>query len=107
MTTQVGRLAKNRVVRDLHGNIIDWFDEARGGWIIQKRAIVRPDIIEEEQRKERDKQEAAKAHTMAKVRKEEDYPLEAPGTNKKITELETKVADMDNKLDAILNALKK
>lgn len=110
MNTQVGHLAKNRIVRDMQGNIIDWFDEVNGGWIIQKRAVVNKEAWEAHLKKEADKAEAAKAVTMAKIR--EDYPETKDGGQKKseedkVANLEKRVDKMDDKLDAILNALKK
>ena len=104
MTTVVGRLAKNKMVRDLQGNIIDWYDEAQGGWIVQKRMVVNADVWNSFQAKLKDKAESAKAATMAKIREDN---VEAPQTNKKVEELEKKVENLDNKLDQILSALKK
>lgn len=102
--TVVGKLAKNRIVKDFNGNIIDWYDEARGGWIVQKRAIVNKELWEEHLRKQKDKQEAAKAVTMQKV--DANAPDRTVNPNK-VQELENKIAEQDKKLDAILEALKK
>lgn len=108
MSTVVGRLAKNKVVKDFNGGIIDWFDESKGGWIVQKRAIVNMVEWEKHLQKEKDKVEAAAAIGKAKIR--DDYPEHQDGSNSnntKVNELETKVNAMDDKLNAILEALKK
>lgn len=108
MTTVVGRLAKNKIVKDLNGGIIDWFDEANGGWIVQKRMIVNQEVWNNHLQKEQDKIEAASAISKAKIR--DDYPENADGTNSsspKVQELENKVNAMDDKLNAIIEALKK
>jgi hypothetical protein len=107
MSTQVGRLAKNRIVRDMNGSIIDWFNEKEGGWIIQKRQIVNVEAWNRHMQIEKDKQESAKAVSQAKVR--EDYPENKPGENgsDKIKELDERVTAMDTKLDAILKAISK
>lgn len=108
MSTVVGRLAKNKIVKDFNGGIIDWFDEAKGGWIVQKRAIVNMEAWNAHLQKEKDRAEAASAIGKAKIR--DDYPENADGTNSsspKVQELENKVNAMDDKLNAILEALKK
>lgn len=108
MTTVVGRLAKNKIVKDLNGGIIDWFDEAKGGWIVQKRMVINHDVWNNHLQKEQDKIEAASAVSKAKIR--DDYPENPDGSNSnnaKVTELENKVTAMDDKLNAILEALKK
>jgi len=105
MSTQVGRLAKNRIVKGMGGNIIDWFNEEEGGWIVQKGSIVNQVAWDKHVQKEQDKIEAAKAVGMAKVR--EDYPEQSPHQIKKVEELEEKVTAMDDKLNQILKALSK
>ena len=109
MTTVVGRLAKNKIVRDTSGAIIDWFDEVNGGWIVQKRVIVNMDAWNAHLQKEKDRAEAASAIGKAKIR--DDYPENREGNNsnssKKVDELEKKVTDMDDKIDKILEALSK
>ena len=108
MTTVVGRLAKNKIVRDTSGAIIDWFDEVNGGWIVQKRVIVNMDAWKAHLQKEKDRAEAAAAIGKAKIRY--DYPETREGSNTsnaKVDELDKKVNAMDEKLNAILEALKK
>lgn len=103
-----GHLAKNKIVKDMHGNIIDLYDESQGGWIVQKRAIVNQEAWQRLVQREQDKIEAAKAVTMAKIR--DDYPETKEGTNSstgKVDELEKKVNAMDDKLEQILKALQK
>lgn len=107
MGVSVGHLYKKKLVRNLRGEIVDWFDEASGGWIVQKGNIVNPTKWEEYQKKLEDEKEAAKAISKAKVDPNAPDRTNAPSQNKKVEELEKKVNDMDNKLDAILNALKK
>lgn len=105
MSTQVGRLAKNKIVKGMSGNIIDWFNEEEGGWIIQKGVVINQEAWNKHVQKEQDRLEAAKAVGMAKIR--EDYPEQAPHQMKKVEELETKVTAMDDKLNKILEALSK
>lgn len=103
-----GHLAKNKIVKDMQGNIIDLYDESQGGWIVQKRAIVNQEAWQRLVQREKDKIEAAKAVTMAKIR--DDYPETKEGTNSstgKVDELEKKVNAMDDKLEQILKALQK
>lgn len=104
MAVEIGHLHKRRLVKDMRGNIIDWFDEANGGWIVQKRVIVNKDRYNEEMTKLQDKRDAAKAASEAKVRDEENYPAEAPNEEKK-PKLEERVDGLESKLDAILNKL--
>lgn len=109
MSTVVGqRLAKNKIVRDTSGAIIDWFDEVNGGWIVQKRVVVNMDAWNAHLQKEKDRAEAASAIGKAKIR--DDYPETREGTNTsnaKVDELDKKVNAMDEKLNAILEVLKK
>ena len=109
MSTYAGRLARNKIVRDLDGNIIDWYNEAQGGWIIQKRQIVNQEVWNAFVQKEIDKREAAKAVSQAKIREEDiSQPTkEIKQDNKEMKKLEKRVNDMDKKLDAIINALNK
>lgn len=103
MSVNVGHLYKKRIVRDLQGNIINWIDETDGGWIVRNRQVVNQDKINLEAAKEKDRQESAKAQTMPAENHVPDR-VEQPS---KMAELETKVNDMGNKLDAILKALNK
>lgn len=112
MTIRVANhLFKKRIVRNTAGQIIDWFDEADGGWIIQKGQIVNTQKYDEIQQKEKDKKEAAKAILFQKV--DDVIPdrtvtaTEAVKNSTKLEELETRLNKQDEKLDAILNALKK
>lgn len=95
----------------MNGNIIDWFDEVNGGWIIKKRAIVNKARYDEEMAKIQDKRDASKAASMAKIRDEEDYPAEAPGsetpknTGVSRDEFESFKKDTDDKLSKILKAV--
>lgn len=105
--TQVGKLHKNKIVKDLNGGIIDWFDEANGGWIVKGRAVVNKERWNEHVNKQKDKEEAAKALTLAKTR--EDYPETKDGVQEpsRVDKLEEKVEALDSKLDAILKAVSK
>lgn len=100
-------LAKNKIVRDTSGNIIDWFDEIQGGWIVQKRQVVNPGAWNAYIQKQKDKADAAKAASMPKVDPNAPDRTVAPSQEKKIKELEDKVGKMDDKLDAILKAIAK
>lgn len=103
MAVQVGKLHKNKIVKDLSGNIIDWFDEVNGGWIVQKRVIVNHERWNEEVRKQKDRAEAAKAATMAKIR--DDYPELKEGEEQqsgKTEKLEKEVAELKEMLKKAL-----
>lgn len=105
--TQVGKLHKNKIVKDLRGKIIDWFDEADGGWIIKSRQVVNKERWEKELLKQKDKAEAAKAITLAKVADEQaetQQPKEISTASKK---LEERVDKMEETLQAILKAVQK
>lgn len=105
--THVGKLHKNRIVKDLNGGIIDWFDEANGGWIVKSRQVINKERWNQEMAKQQDKVDAAKAVTMAKVR--EDYPETKEGTTEptKVDKLEKEVNEMKDTLQAILKAVQK
>jgi hypothetical protein len=119
MSTVVSpHLAKNKLVKDLHGNIIDWYVEGNGGWIVRGREIVNEAKWNEIQEKKKDEILAAQAAAMAKV--DDNAPdrsvsakegvenlKKASEQEKKVADLEVKVEAMDGKLDAILNALNK
>lgn len=112
MTVKVSNhLFKKRIVRNTAGNIIDLYDEADGGWIIQKGRVVNQERYNEMLQKEEDRKTAAQAIQHQKV--DEAAPdrtvsgTEAIKNNTKIEELEKRIDGVDTKLDAILNALKK
>ena len=101
------RMAHKRITRNTAGQIIDWMDETQGGWIIKKGQIVNEEAYQAHLKKEEDKRLAAQAVVHQISNPDTVNGTATPEQNKKITELETKVSEMDNKLDAILNALKK
>lgn len=114
MSVQVGKLYKNKKVKDMSGNIIDWYDEVNGGWIIKSRQIVNKERWEEEVKKEKDKLEAAKAVTKTRTATPQEIALrngekieEVKKENSKVDELEKKVENIDKKMDKILEALSK
>lgn len=118
-------MAKKAVTRNMNGQIINLIDETNGGWIIRNGTVINEDVYNDLLQKEKDKKEAAKAvlnqisapkdveamragqAPLPKVDIEQ-VKLDAikPASNK-LDELESKVNSMENKLDAILNALKK
>ena len=126
-----GHMSKKTIVRNLAGNIIDLRDEANGGWIIRGGRVVNENAFEALVQKQNDVKEASRAVlNQVTVSKEiEDQragiatppkpetnpvvPAVAPDVvptvvpTDRVAVLETKVQDMDSKLDAILNALKK
>lgn len=97
-------MAKKRIVRNMAGNIIELFDETDGGWIIRKGQVVNQEKYQEMLKKEQDKKEAAKAILNQKVESDAPDRTAAPS---RIDELEKKVVKQDEKLDAILELLKK
>lgn len=117
MTIQIApRMAKRRLVKDLSGNIVDWYEEGNGGWIVRGREVVNQAKWEEIQQKQRDMAEAIKAPSMAKV--DENAPDRTVSAKegvenlkkmseqeKKVEKLEKEVSEVNTKLDAILNAL--
>lgn len=106
MTTNVGHLYKKKVVRNSSGQIIDWLDEADGGWIIRRGVVINQAKIDEYAKKEEDRISAAKAATEAKIVPPEVADMRA-GKPGQVEELEKKVAEQDKKLDLILNLLQK
>lgn len=100
--TQVGKLHKNKIVRDLRGNIIDWYDEAGAGWIVRGRQVVNAEAWNNHVAKEKDRAEAAKAAAQPKIR--EDYPETKEGTTEanKVTKLESELAEMKELLKKVL-----
>lgn len=107
MSVQVAaHLSKKKVVRKLDGSVVDWYDEADGGWIIRGGAVVNQAKFDEIARKERDKAEAAKAQAQAinnPVAPVEDR-VAAPS---KVDALEKRVSGMEDTLSQILAAVKK
>ena len=108
-------LRKKSILRDTNGRIINWLDEANGGWIIRNRQVVNHERYNEEVQKEKDKITAASAIAQQVSATPEnlalrtgvirtDSPTESPS---KVDELEKKVNDMDSKLEAILKAVAK
>jgi hypothetical protein len=120
-----GRMAKKSVTRNTKGQIINLLDESKGGWIIRNGQVVNEGAYKDLLRKQEDKKEAAKARLneisvpkevedmragtapIPKVNIEQVKLESTPTSPSKIDVLETKVNNMENKLDAILNALKK
>lgn len=97
-----GQMSRKSIVKDLSGNIITLLDESDGGYIIRNRQIVNQAKWDEMVRKEKDKQEAAKAITMQKVDHNAPDRTIAPT---KVDALEKRINEQDKKLDAILAAL--
>lgn len=104
-------MAMKRIVRNTAGQIIDWVDETNGGWIIRKGQIVNEEKYNEFKKIEEDKRLAAQAIAYQKV--DDNVPdrtvtgTEAIQQNTRIDDLEKKITEQDNKLDAILKALQK
>lgn len=88
----------------MSGQIIDMYDEADGGWIIQKGRVVNEDKYNEMLRKEEDRKIAAQAVTQQASSPQAEERTQAPG---KLEALEKRIDSQDAKLDAILLALKK
>lgn len=108
MSVQIGHLNKDRLVKDMGGNIIDWYREAHGGWIIRGREIVNKEAWQKHLDIQKDKAEAAKAVGLAKSDANAPDRTVAPS---KINDLEAKIdamkKDTDTKFDAIMKALQK
>lgn len=102
-------MAKKSIVRDLNGQIISMLDENGGGWIVRNRQVVNQDLWNAHIQKEIDKREAAKAMSHAVAASPEAVAARSGVAVPvgKVDELEKKVNDMDSKLNAILEALKK
>lgn len=112
MSVQVAsKMARNKLVKDTQGNIIDWYDDKQGGWIVQKGQIVNKQAWDAHVQREKDRREAAVAITKQRVDDSLPDRTQTPGKlgelEEKIKETEKKMSDMDTKLDAILNAIKK
>lgn len=97
-------MARKTIVRDLSGNIITLIDENDGGYIIRNRIVVNPEKWEAVVKKEKDKQEAAKAQFDQKIDPNAPDRTVAPS---KVDALEKKVAGIENNITEILSLLKK
>lgn len=102
-------LRRKSVLKDTSGNIINLLDETDGGWIVRGRQVVNQAKYDELVKKEHDKNVASKAVVEQVVAPKSAVDSRAgitplPPT---VTPLEKRVNDMENKLDQILNALKK
>ena len=104
-----GTLYKKMIRRDLSGNIIDFRDDANGGWIIRDRQIINQARIDELAKIEEDKRKASTAEVNAIQASPEavEQRLGNPSVSSaKIDALEKRINSQDAKLDAILLALK-
>lgn len=105
---QVGHLSKRKIVKDLNGNIIDWYDETDGGWIVQRRVVKNIDKWNEHLKKQEDLKEASLAITKQKVDNNAPDRTVNPNKMKEIEDkIESNKKETDAKLDAILALLKK
>lgn len=93
----------------MSGNIIDWFDEANGGWIIRKYQVVNPERFNEIQKKQKDKEEAAKVLGQAIADPASFRNPEASADREvapsKVADLEKRVNNMQEGIDKILEFL--
>ena len=106
MSIQIGHLYRKRTVRNLSGQIIDMSDETDGGVIISKGRVVNQAKIDEMKKKEDDRKVAARAEAEA-VAVPQHIAEERVAAPSKMQELEKRINAQDEKLDAILAALKK
>jgi len=112
MTLNVAsKMSRNKLVKDTQGNIIDWYDDKQGGWIVQKRQIVNQEAWNRYIQILKDKQEAMTAIGKQKV---DDNAPDRTVVPSKVQELEKKQEEMANeiketntKLDAIIELLRK
>lgn len=110
---QIGNLYRRRTMKKLNGDIIDLVDEADGGWIIRKGQVVNQEKFQQLLQKEEDRRKAAQAitHQVSVPDAVAAQRAGTPGQTKqepdRVSNLEQRVNDMDGKLDAILQALKK
>jgi hypothetical protein len=112
MTVNVAsKMSRNKLVKDFSGNIIDWYDDKQGGWIIQKRQVVNQEAWNKYLQIQKDKQEAASAIGKQKVDTNAPDRTVVPS---KVQELEqkqeamaSKIEEVDTKLDAIIELLRK
>ena len=102
----IGHLYKKRTIRNLSGGIIDMVDEANGGVIISKGRVVNQNRVDELAAQERDKKSAATAFT-AEVAAPQAIIEQRTVAPTKMQELEKKVEAQDEKLNQILELLKK
>ena len=102
---KVGTLYKKSVLRDLGGNIINLRDETDGGWIIQNRIVVNQAKYDELVKKEKDRQEAARAEAEA-IAAPPGAVEARTGNPSKVDALEKKVAGMEDNIKEILSLLK-
>jgi uncharacterized protein YceH (UPF0502 family) len=109
MSVQIGQLQKKRMVKNLREQIVDWVDETDGGVIVSKGRVVNQERWDRYQKKLADEAEALKAiskqNNDPNVPDRTIVPSKVNEVEKKVVSLETKVNDMDNKLDAILKAI--
>jgi len=112
MGINIGTLYKKSILRDTSGNIINWIDEADGGYIIRNRQVVNEKKYNEYVQKEKDKRTAVTAVAEQVVASPEaqalrsgKIPLTTPSKTT-VDELKKKVDNMESKLDAILSKLK-
>lgn len=87
----------------MDGSIFEMIIE--GNTVISRGAVVDQEAYDNYLDEQRKKQEAAKAATMQKVDEKLPDRTEAP-VDGKIKELEDKIKAQDDKLDAILKAVK-
>jgi hypothetical protein len=99
-----GHLYRKKLVKDLQGNIIDWFDEANGGWIIRKGQVVNQVRLDEEAKHQEDKRMAAQAQANPVESPNAPDRIAAPS---KVEALEKRVESMEGTLEKILKAVSK
>lgn len=116
-----GHMARKSVTKDMRGNIINMIDEKDGGWIVRDRQIVNIEKWNELVKQEEDRKKAALAATeaiavspelaalrnKAGVSQEELAKVQSGQSTDKMQEFENRLNKQDEKLDAILNLLKK
>lgn len=92
-------------MRNLAGQIVEWFDESNGGYIIKGGQIVNQERYDEEKKKEADRKVAATA--QANAISSDSAPPERTAAPGKIDVLEKKVESMEGNITEILKLLKK
>lgn len=103
---RVGQLYRKRVVKNTNGDIIDLMDEANGGVIVSKGRVVNQERWNEIVKVEEDKKIAAQAIAHA-INNPQAPIAERNAAPSKVEDLEKRINGMDDKLNAILAALKK